>query len=113
MLRDSGVVHARREEKWNTKLAAGLDVDLVDADAVFGKDFQLWQGFLEHFASDEVITTDVAVDVAHECEGVGLVERAASSDDFPAGVGKKFMMLAGSVLERGRGEEDFSHGSKK
>jgi hypothetical protein len=36
-------------------------------------------GLLEHAARDHVVAADVAVDVAHERERVGLVERSAGA----------------------------------
>ena len=66
MLGDSGVIHTWREEHGEAKFGGGLHVDLVDPDAVFGEDLQLWARFLQHLAGDHVIAADVAIDVAHQ-----------------------------------------------
>ena len=111
MFSDSGVVDAGSEEERDAELGARLHVDLVDTDAVFGKDLQFRERLLEDLAGDEIVAADVAVDITDEGEGVGLVEGAAGADDLPAGVGEELVVLARRVLERGRREEDFSHES--
>ena len=39
MLGDGGVIYAGREEQWDAELGAGLDVNLVHADAVFAQEY--------------------------------------------------------------------------
>ena len=107
---DSGVVYAGGEEQRQAEFGAGLHVDLVHADAVFGEDFELGAGLFEDGAGDEIVAADVAIHLADEGKGVGFVERAAGGDDFPTGVGEELVMFAGGVLEGSGGEEDFGHG---
>src|SRR5262245_15612795 len=113
MLGDGGVVDAGREEEGDAELRARLDVDLVDADPVFGKDLQFRERFLEDLAGDHVVAADVAVNCSNCCQRVGLVERAAGADDLPAGVREELVVLAGRVLERGGREKDFRHENRE
>ena len=107
MFGDGRVIHAGREEQRDAKLGAGLHVNLVHADAVFAQDFQLRARLFQNLARDGVVAADVAVHLADECECIGFVQRAASGDDFPAGLFEQIMMRAGRVLKGSRGQKNF------
>ena len=110
MLRNGRMINAGREKQRDPKLRAALHVDLVDADAIFGEHLEPLSGFLEHGPRDGVVATDVAVDLAHEGERVGLAQRATGGNDLPAGGGEFRMVVAGSVLKRsGRDENAGRH----
>jgi hypothetical protein len=85
---------------------AVFDVDLVDADAVLADDLEAGQGLLEDLGRDRVVAADVAVEIAHQRERVGLVERAAGGDDLPAGFLQQPVVVAGGVLEGGGRDQD-------
>ncbi len=112
VLGDGGVIDAGGEQNRDFVFLGGGDVDLVEADAVFGDDFEARQGFLDDGASDGVIAAKKGVEVTGEFEHAGLGERAAFADDFPALGFHEGMVGAGSVLVTASGEKD-THGERR
>ena len=106
VLGDGRVVHARGEKQRDAELRACLDVDFVDTDTVLREHLESWKGFLEHRPRDRVVAANVAVDVAHEGERVGLGERTTGANHLPARGGERLVVWAGCILEGGRGDED-------
>ena len=77
MLGDGVVIDAGGEKDGDLELLGGGDVDLVEADAVFGNDLETGQGFLDDSAGDAVVAAEKGVEVTGEFEHAGLGERAA------------------------------------
>ena len=109
MLGDGGVVDAGSEEDGEFQVRGGLEVDLVEADAIFGDDLEAREGFFHHGAGHGVITAKIGVELAGEFQHAGLGERAAFSDDFKAGGGEHVVMDARRVLKGCGGQEDSGH----
>ena len=98
VLGDGVVVDAGGEEDGDFKLLGRRDVDFIEADSVFGDDFQAGEGFLDDRAGDCVVAAKKCVEVAGEFEHACFGERAALADDVPALSCHECVVGTGGVL---------------
>ena len=109
---DRGVIDAGREEHGHLEIGGGFDIDLVEADSVFGNDLEARERFLNDGAGEGVIAAEVGVELSGEFQHARFGERAAFANDLEVGGGQHLVMDAGRVLERSGREEDASHGMR-
>lgn len=103
-----GVVHAGGEKHRNVHVLGGGEVDFIEADAVFGNNFEIWSTFFQNRASDSVIATEEGIKLLlGEFEHSFFGKRASFPDNFPALGFHKFVVRAGGVLIAASGEENF------
>ena len=99
VLGDGGVIDAGGEEDGDLQIGGGFDVDLVEADAVFGNDLEAGEGFLDDGACEGVVAAEVGIKLAGEFQHARLGERAALADELEVGGGEHLVVDAGRVLK--------------
>ena len=99
VLSDRGVVHARAESNGQLELRGCGNIHLVEADAVFGDDFEARERLLEHGAGDSVIAAEEGVKITSELEHARLGKRAAFTDNLVTFRCQHLMVRPGGVLK--------------
>ncbi len=107
---DGGVVDAGREENGDLLFGGVVDVNLVEADAVFGDRLKAGKGFVDDGGGDGIVSAKEGIELTGEFQHFGFGERAAGADDFPVLGVQKVLVSSGGVLERGSCKENaFAH----
>ncbi len=109
VLGDRGVVDAGGEGNRDAVLGGGGNIDLIDADAVFGNVLQAGEGLFDDGPGDGVVPAEEGIELAGGGEHLGFWKGATGGDDLGAGGGEEFVVRTGGVLVGGGGEED-AHG---
>lgn len=99
-----GVVYPGGEEDGEAEVGAGGEVDLIEADAVFGNYFEAGGAFFEDLAGEGVVAAEEGIEVSCELHHLGFAEGAAFHVDVVALRLEKLVVGTGGVLVGGGGE---------
>ena len=106
VLGDGGVVYSGGEEDGEAEVGAGVEVDFIEADAVFRDHLEARGAFFEDLAGEGVVSAEEGVEVSCELHHFGFAEGAALDVDVVAAGFEQLVVGAGGVLVGGGGEEN-------
>ena len=103
---DGGMIDAGGKEDGDFFFGGVFDIDLVEADAVFGNSLKAGERLVDDGGSDGVISTKKGVEVAGKIEHFCFGKWPASAYDLPVLRVEEILVCSRSILKRRRGEEN-------